>query len=161
MHYIVKVISMINILNKIFNISERRLKLSCLSQDFVTAKNLIKQKANINWQDRKGTSILMACVISDNITAVTFLIKKGADVNLLDNRGFSALVYAAYKKNKTIAKILIESGANTTASNYGTKKWKLVNHLENKKPENIVSNTGKSVDKTVNELYKNIVSDIK
>lgn len=77
---------------------------------------LLKHKANINWINSDGNSILKIACASDNIESSNLIVKKlitlGADVNSYDDFGFSPAHNAIDKGNTKLLELLINSGVS-------------------------------------------------
>jgi ankyrin repeat protein len=75
-------------------------------------ERLIQRGADVNLQDRRGRSPLIAAVLMNRIDSAGLLLAAGADVNRQDRHGATALFYAADAGFFKLAKLLLERGAN-------------------------------------------------
>jgi ankyrin repeat protein len=90
--------------------------------NMVILKWLIANGANVNHQDRGGTSALHICGQEQNCEVAQVLINSGADINIKDEHDNSPLWTALFnaKGNFKLVKILRTHGANPTSKNkYG------------------------------------------
>jgi ankyrin repeat protein len=85
--------------------------------DTTVLGRLIQRGADLNLQDRKGRSPLIAAVMMNRIEAVRLLLAAGADVDRQDRNGATALFYAADAGSFTLAALLIERGADRELAN--------------------------------------------
>jgi ankyrin repeat protein len=75
-------------------------------------ERLIQRGADVNLQDQRGRSPLIAAVLMNRIDSAGLLLAAGADVNRQDRHGATALFYAADAGFFKLAKLLLEHGAN-------------------------------------------------
>ena len=75
-------------------------------------ERLIQRGADVNLQDRRGRSPLIAAVLMNRIDSAGLLLAAGADVNRQDRHGATALFYAADAGFFELAKLLLKRGAN-------------------------------------------------
>lgn len=88
--------------------------------DTPTVLRLLAQGANINGQDRRGRTAIMAATHGQQVATVQALIQAGADINLRDNRTDNPFLYAGAEGLLDILKLLIEARADTKLTNrYG------------------------------------------
>ncbi|GGG66711.1 ankyrin repeat domain-containing protein [Paenibacillus radicis (ex Gao et al. 2016)] len=73
--------------------------------------------ADLNGQDSRGRTPIMAAVHGNKPETVRALIEAGADINLQDNRLDNPFLYAGAEGLAEILAILIEAGADTTITN--------------------------------------------
>ena len=78
---------------------------------------LLSHNANVNLQNKKGTTALMTAAINDCHKLIPYLKKANAELNLRNNNGDSALMIAAKEGNYYAFKALIEAGAETDIKN--------------------------------------------
>jgi ankyrin repeat protein len=80
------------------------------------AKRLIDAKADVNAQDKIGTSALMFAASAPNGTeTVQLLLDSGAQINMVDNNEhFSALMWAAAEGQAENVKLLLKHKADTS-----------------------------------------------
>lgn len=78
---------------------------------------LIQQGANINGQDERGRTAVMAATHSNRVDTVRALIETGADINLRDNRMDNPFLYASAEGLFEIVKLTIEASADTRLTN--------------------------------------------
>lgn len=77
-------------------------------------QELINSGADLNAQDRDGTTALMRCT---NKEMVRLLLDNGANINIQNTKGYTALHIAMLLKKTEIAKALIEAGADLSIQN--------------------------------------------
>jgi ankyrin repeat protein len=75
-------------------------------------KRLIQRGADVNLQDRRGRSPLIAAVLMNRIDSAGLLLAAGADVNRQDRHGATALFYAADAGFFELAELLLKRGAD-------------------------------------------------
>ena len=82
----------------------------------VVAKQLIDAKADVNAQDKIGTSALMFAASAPNgAETVQLLLDSGAQINMVDNNEhFSALMWAAAEGQTENVKLLLTHKADTS-----------------------------------------------
>ncbi len=81
---------------------------------------LLKQGADINTQDAKGRTPVMAATYGNHIETFTALLNAGADVNLRDDMLNNPFLYAGAEGFLEILKLSYEAGADPTLTNrYG------------------------------------------
>ena len=73
---------------------------------------LIQRGADVNLQDQRGRSPLIAAVLMNRIDSAGLLLAAGADVNRQDRHGATALFHAADAGFFELAKLLLKRGAN-------------------------------------------------
>jgi ankyrin repeat protein len=78
---------------------------------------LLSHNANVNLQNKKGTTALMTAAINDCHRLIPYLIKANAELNLRNNNGDSALIIAAKEGHYYAFKALVEAGAKTDVTN--------------------------------------------
>ena len=88
-------------------------------------KLLINAGANLDIQDKDGSTALMLVIYKGNINTeiVKLLTDGGADLNLQDTDGWTALYAAVYDGNTEIVNLLINKGADKTLKT--TKKFEV------------------------------------
>ncbi len=107
---------------------------ACLNGYFEIAKKLIDNGADINLKDydydapfletgayKLFKTLLMRCVETNNIEAVSFLLSKGANVDEQTYIGESALMMAARNSNDRIVKILLDHKADIDLRSFGNE----------------------------------------
>ena len=89
------------------------------SGNAVAARNLIRDKADVNALERDGTTPLQWAVYAENPQIVEALIKAKVDVNAANREGITPLALAAETGNEKIVALLIKAGAdvNKTLAN--------------------------------------------
>ena len=102
--------------------NEEQRKISCSTQlifdagknDKNAVLNLLKQGADVNYEDSYGKTPLSNAVINGNADMVSLLLENGADIECKSKYkgGLTPLQRAFTKGNKEIIKLLIEKGAN-------------------------------------------------
>ena len=80
---------------------------------------LLKDGANINYQDREGRTPLFLTVKYNRVSMIKSLIQDGCDVNLGKFNQSNALHLAAKKGNTEVIELLIDAGHILDASNWG------------------------------------------
>ena len=80
-------------------------------------KRLLAQGANINKQDARGRTPVMAATQANQVNAVRALIEAGADINIRDNRNDNPFLYAGAEGLLNILKLTIAAGADTKLTN--------------------------------------------
>ncbi|HEV3456013.1 MAG TPA: ankyrin repeat domain-containing protein [Thermoanaerobaculia bacterium] len=78
---------------------------------------LIQRGADVNLQDQRGRSPLIAAVLMNHLGAAGLLLVAGADVNRQDRHGATALFYAAESGFFELAELLLERGADPALAN--------------------------------------------
>jgi ankyrin repeat protein len=73
---------------------------------------LIQCGANVNSQDQRGRSPLIAAVLMNRLDSAGLLLAAGADINHRDRHGQTALFHAADGGFFKLAKLLLERGAD-------------------------------------------------
>jgi serine/threonine-protein phosphatase 6 regulatory ankyrin repeat subunit B len=76
-----------------------------------TVKLLLNSGAQVNIQNKDGTSALMLASCKRHITTVQFLLDHGAAVNLQDALGHSVLMQASYDGHSQVCQLLLNHGA--------------------------------------------------
>ncbi len=69
-------------------------------------KVLLKQGANVNWEDGFNTTALMYAASSGNLPIVKLLLDNGADIKHKDKQGNDATSAAKEGKHKDVVKLL-------------------------------------------------------
>ncbi len=81
---------------------------------------LLQQNANINAQDERGRTAIMAATYGNHPATVQALVNAGADVNIRDNMLNNPFLYAGAEGYLDILKIAYKAGASMTLINrYG------------------------------------------
>ncbi|CAL1541772.1 unnamed protein product [Lymnaea stagnalis] len=81
---------------------------------------LIKNGADVNAQDKNGSSVLIWAVAHSiaNENKIALLIEQKADVNKANDKGETPLILASKSCNVNIMQLLISKGANVNAQDY-------------------------------------------
>ena len=77
-------------------------------------KFINRKKANVNFQDNKGRTVLMIFTYKGNYEMVKLLLSKGANFSLQDSNGNTAVHYLIFssKVNTKILKLFINKNFN-------------------------------------------------
>jgi ankyrin repeat protein len=78
---------------------------------------MISGGADINAQDARGRTLVMAATHGNHPDTVQALIQAGADINLRDNRRDNVLLYAGAEGLLDILRLAIAAGADTRITN--------------------------------------------
>jgi ankyrin repeat protein len=78
---------------------------------------LLAEGANINAQDERGRTPMMAATHGNHVETVQALIQAGADINIRDNRLDNPFLYAGAEGLLEILRLTIEAGADTRLTN--------------------------------------------
>ena len=97
------------------------LVMACFNENRAIAKFLIKNGANINATNHKGTTIFMYAKtpIQQKQTDTSFLkylLDNGADINALDHKGLSVLDYVSQNGYHILAEWLRTQGAKESSA---------------------------------------------
>ncbi len=77
--------------------------------------NILKYcKPDVNYQNDKGNTVLMAAVENDRDMIIRYLLDDNVNLNAKNNEGKTALTIACQKGNLDIIKKLLENGADAT-----------------------------------------------
>ncbi|SDW97422.1 ankyrin repeat domain-containing protein [Paenibacillus sp. CF384] len=88
--------------------------------DRAKVAQLLNEGANMNEQDARGRTAMMAATHANKPDVVRLLIEAGADINLQDKLRDNPFLYAGAEGLLDILKLLIEAGADTKLTNrYG------------------------------------------
>jgi len=83
-------------------------------------KQWLAQGADINAQDERGRTPIMAAVHGNRVETVKALVKAGADIDKQDARSDNPLLYASAEGQLEIVRLMIDAGADTKLTNrYG------------------------------------------
>jgi len=74
-------------------------------------KTLLGMGANVNAEDDRGMTALMAAAGQGHVEVAQLLIERDADVNARDSAGETALMFAASRGLFEVVKLLVENGA--------------------------------------------------
>lgn len=85
--------------------------------DTAAVLRLLEAGANINGQDERGRTAVLAATHSRQTETVKALILAGADINLRDKRLDNPFLYAGAEGLLDILKLTIEAGADPTLTN--------------------------------------------
>lgn len=81
---------------------------------------LLEKGGNLNEQDHRGRTAIMAATHANNPKMVKMLLEAGADIHLKDHMQDNPFLYAGAEGLLQILELLIEAGADTTLTNrYG------------------------------------------
>ena len=78
---------------------------------------LLKNGANANATDRKGSTPLIISALNGDVDTVKVLLAKGADVNAVRYRNISSLMNASHNGDIDTVSTLLTSGADVNAAN--------------------------------------------
>jgi uncharacterized protein len=88
--------------------------------DTAAISQLIAHGDDINWQDARGRTAVLAATQANHAEAVGALIAAGADINIRDHRKDNPLLYAGAEGLLDILRLLIAAGPDTRITNrYG------------------------------------------
>ncbi|WP_150271463.1 ankyrin repeat domain-containing protein [Paenibacillus tepidiphilus] len=88
--------------------------------DTAAVMKALEQGADINGQDERGRTAVLAATHGNKPETVKALIEAGADLNLRDNRSDNPLLYAGAEGMPEIVRLAVEAGADTSLTNrYG------------------------------------------
>ncbi|SFT23981.1 ankyrin repeat domain-containing protein [Paenibacillus sp. BC26] len=88
--------------------------------DVEKVARFLNEGANINEQDARGRTAIMAATHANKPDVVRLLIEAGADINVQDNMRDNPFLYAGAEGRLDILKLLIEAGADMKLTNrYG------------------------------------------
>jgi ankyrin repeat protein len=83
-------------------------------------QQLLRQGVNLNEQDSRGRTAILAATHANNSTIVKILLEAGADIHLKDHMQDNPFLYAGAEGRLEILKLLIAAGADTNLTNrYG------------------------------------------
>lgn len=85
--------------------------------DTATALRLLQEGADINGQDDRGRTAVMAATHGNRVDTVRALIEAGADINIRDNRMDNPFLYAGAEGLLDILKLTIDAEADTKLTN--------------------------------------------
>ena len=85
--------------------------------DIATMQRLLVDGANINGQDDRGRTAVMAATHGRQVEAVRTLIDAGADINIRDHRSDNPFLYAGAEGLLEILQLTIEANADPTLTN--------------------------------------------
>lgn len=85
--------------------------------DLATVRELVKAGTNINAQDTRGRTALLAAVEGHHLESATVLLEAGADVNLLDDKMDSPLLLAGAEGTVGIMKLILQAKPNFSVYN--------------------------------------------
>lgn len=85
--------------------------------DIDAVEEFLEKGADINMQNKDGSTALMWAANEGFEEIVKLLLQKGAAVNIQDNAGNTALMVAASKGFKEILKLLLQKGADVNMQN--------------------------------------------
>ena len=81
---------------------------ACKRNDISLAKVLVENKADLNIQDKDGSTALMWACKWDNVKIVKILIDNGANLDLLSEDGWTALMWVCKWDNIELACYTLE-----------------------------------------------------
>lgn len=85
--------------------------------DNVEVTRLLEAGADIQAQDEKGRTAVVAATYGNHVDTVELLIAAGADINIRDHMLNNVLLYAGASGYLEIVKLAIGAGADTTLTN--------------------------------------------
>lgn len=98
-------------LKDLFSAKEKNLlDASRIGQEDIV-KLFLKDRPDINWQNRDGITPLMAAVISNHVNIAKILLEAGANVKIQDTKGVPALGYAIFSEHQEMIDLLLGHGA--------------------------------------------------
>jgi ankyrin repeat protein len=96
---------------------EQRLIEAVAQNDLTTVHELVKAGTNINAQDTRGRTALLAAVEGHHLESAKVLIEAGADVNLQDDKMDSPLLLAGAEGTVDIMKLILQAKPDFTLYN--------------------------------------------
>lgn len=85
--------------------------------DTATVLRLLGEGANINAQDERGRTAVLAATQAKQVATVKALVQAGADINLRDNRLDNPFLYAGAEGLLEVLKVLLPAKPNTRITN--------------------------------------------
>ena len=80
--------------------------------DTAAVKELLSSGANVNQQNSRGVTALMAAAYKGNVEVAKLLVENDADVNARTSKGMTPLMAAVQFGNKELVKFLLDKGAD-------------------------------------------------
>ncbi len=99
------------------NDEEHRLIEAVAQNDLTTVRELVKAGTNINAQDARGRTPLLAAVEGHYLESAKMLLDAGADVNLQDDKMDSPLLLAGAEGTVDIMKLILQAKPNFSLYN--------------------------------------------
>ena len=96
---------------------EQRLIEAVAQNDLTTVRELVEAGININVQDTRGRTALLAAVEGHNLESAKVLLEAGADVNLLDDKMDRPLLLAGAEGTVDIMKLILQAKPNFSLYN--------------------------------------------
>ena len=96
---------------------EQRLIEAVAQNDLTTVRELVEAGINVNAQDTRGRTALLAAVEGHNLESAKVLLEAGADVNLLDDKMDSPLLLAGAEGKVDIMKLILQAKPNFSLYN--------------------------------------------
>jgi ankyrin repeat protein len=93
-------------------IKEMRLIHAAAAGDSVMTKQMLADKADVNYIDSDGWSALSEACLAGNTEVLKILIDAGGNVNLKHQKGWTCLMIAAHNNSEEVIRVLLESGAD-------------------------------------------------
>ncbi len=81
------------------------------NNELMAFSQVVNGMVNINERDREGRTLLVYCILENNLEFMSILISKDIDVNQKDHEEWTALHYAAQDYNLEAARYLLKNGA--------------------------------------------------
>ena len=91
--------------------TEKKLYKTLIKHDYIEAKELIKNGANINSRFKNNLTLLMIASRKGDLSLVNFLLNNGADINKKANKHITALNLSVKFNHREVVKKLIHFGA--------------------------------------------------
>jgi uncharacterized protein len=85
--------------------------------NITTVQRILAEGADINVQDARGRTPILAATHANQVETVRALIQAGADVNIRDDRKDNVLLYAGAEGLLDILRLAIAAGADTKITN--------------------------------------------
>jgi len=86
---------------------------ACNNNWLLGVRILLKERANVNYQNKERmTALMIAAKIKNNFDIASLLIREGALKDARDEKNKTALMYAMELKNDDLVALLIDSGAS-------------------------------------------------
>ena len=96
---------------------EQRLIEAVAQNDLAAVRELVKAGTNINAQDARGRTALLAAVEGHHLESAKVLLEAGADVNLLDDKMDSPLLLAGAEGTVGMMKLILQAQPNFSVYN--------------------------------------------
>jgi ankyrin repeat protein len=105
------IVGVLGLAKPVITISDQEQQLieAVAQDDLATVRRLVKQGTNINAQDGRGRTALLAAVEANAIKSAKVLIEAGADVNVQDKKLDSPLLLAGAEGTLAILQLILQA----------------------------------------------------